>query len=67
MTPSTVSAPSVTNGSRLSIDNNSEEDWFQFSTLGASLLTVTVTPLGVVVASAGAILLLVAVVRRGRI
>ena len=33
----------------------------------AILLTVTVTPLGVVVASAGAILLLVAVLRRGRI
>lgn len=37
-----------------------------FGTL-AILLTLTVTPLGVVVASAGAILLLVAVLRRGRI
>lgn len=36
-----------------------------FGTL-AILLTLTVTPLGLVVASAGAILLLVAALRRGR-
>ena len=38
----------------------------EFLRLLATMLTLTVTPLGVIIASVGAILLLVAVVRRDR-
>lgn len=43
-----VPSPSVPYGSLLSIDANSEEDWFKFTVNTPSELTVTVTPRGFV-------------------
>ncbi len=43
-----VPAPNVNNGSILSIDANSEVDFFRFTTTGSVAATVTVTPIGMV-------------------
>ena len=41
-----VPAPTVPNGSLLSIDANGEQDWFRFTITDTVALTVTVTPIG---------------------
>jgi hypothetical protein len=41
-----VPSPAITNGSLLSIDANGESDFFRFTVGSASLLDVTVTPVG---------------------
>ena len=46
VTPSAFTSPTIPSGSRLSIDANGEQDFFEFSTLSASSITVTVTPVG---------------------
>ena len=39
-------APAVANGSVLSIDNDGEDDWFSFTTLGEAVMRARVRPVG---------------------
>lgn len=41
-----VPAPAVTLGSTISIDSPSDQDWFQFSVIADSTISLTLTPLG---------------------
>lgn len=45
-TPSNIPGTGIPSSSRLSIDNNGEEDWILFQTQSAADVSVTVTPLG---------------------